>query len=339
MNLGLAARVVIAIVIGTLLFGGGPTPVRAAGADKSEVVLVLDFSASILKDKANRERFAAALERIADRVDETSSALTAGDTTVSLVQFAAKAAVYQDCADMKLLGDALAVAQFADCLRSVAGAYRKGLDPALESKIGIDTNYVAAMEQAATHLPSNAVRPALILFTDGKHDVAGVPVSQVPVALDRLFGTRSPFALLPVGMGLEAKDRTALEAGLARMKIVRQMPACVSGATFDWPQVVFESADAAGNAVAVALQDATCTFTVGGPIDARPEHRRRRSPRCVASSSPRATAPSTWSGRRRWPRPSLRRSSTTRSAAVRATATGSNRKKASRSRGRPSWKG
>ncbi len=220
-RLGLAARVVIAIVIGTLLFGGGPTPVRAAGPDKSDVVLVLDFSASILKDKANRERFAAALEQIADRVDETSSALTAGDTKVSIVQFAAKAAVYQDCADMKLLGDALAVAQFADCLRSVAGAYRKGLDPALEGKIGIDTNYVAAMEQAATHLPSGAVRPALILFTDGKHDVAGVPVSQVPVALERLFGTRSPFALLPVGMGLEAKDRTALESGLARMKIVR----------------------------------------------------------------------------------------------------------------------
>jgi hypothetical protein len=40
------------------------------------------------------------------------------------------------------------------------------------------------------------------------------------------------------------------------------MPACVSGAVFDWPQVVFQTADEAGNAVAVALQDATCTFTV-----------------------------------------------------------------------------
>ena len=41
------------------------------------------------------------------------------------------------------------------------------------------------------------------------------------------------------------------------------MPACVSGATFEWPQVVFETADEAGTAVAVALQDATCTFTAG----------------------------------------------------------------------------
>ncbi len=221
-RLGLAARVVIVIVVGTLLFGGARRPFAPPAPTSPR-----SCSSSTSRPRSSRTRptgnaSPAALERIADRVDETSSALMAGDTTVSLVQFAAKAAVYQDCTDMKLLGDALAVAQFADCLRSVAGAYRKGLDPALEGKIGIDTNYVAAMEQAATHLPSNAVRPALILFTDGKHDVAGVPVSQVPVALDRLFGTRSPFALLPVGMGLEAKDRTALEAGLARMRIVRR---------------------------------------------------------------------------------------------------------------------
>ena len=253
-----------------MLWGAGPAPAHAAGPDRSEVVLVLDFSASILDDKANRDRFAAALDRIADRVDETASDLIAGDATVTIVQFAAKAADYPECGEIKLLGDALAVARFADCLRSVAGAYRKGLDPALQRKIGIDTNYVAAMEQAARHLPADAVRPALILFTDGKHDVNGVPASQVPVALDRLFGTRSPFALLPVGMGLAAKDRGALAAGLNRMKIARDMPACVSGATFDWPQVVFETAETAGNAVAVALQDATCTFTVAAPSTPAP---------------------------------------------------------------------
>ena len=93
-RLGLAGRVVVAVLIGVLLLSGNPTPVRAAGPDRSEVVLVLDFSASILKDKANRDRFAAALERIADRVDETSSDLIAGDATVSIVQFAAKAADY-----------------------------------------------------------------------------------------------------------------------------------------------------------------------------------------------------------------------------------------------------
>ena len=117
------------------------------------------------------------------------------------------------------------------------------------------------MEQAAKHLPPDAARPALILFTDGKHEVQGVPVSRVQPARDRLFGSRSPFALLPVGMGLNPTERDALESGLVNLRIIREMPACVSGAQFDWPQVVFESPDDAGNAVAVALQDATCTFT------------------------------------------------------------------------------
>ncbi len=259
-----AARAVISIVVGALLVGGGlAANVRAQTApDQSEVVLVLDFSASILQDATNRNLFGAALERIADRVDETSSDLVAGDATVTIVQFATRAADYQGCADLKLLDSPQTVARFADCLRSVASAYRKGLDPALTQRIGIDTNYVAAMEQAAQHLPPDAVRPALILFTDGKHDVKGVPVSEVQVARDRLFGSRSPLALLPVGMGLDPKERDALKNGLVQLQIIRDMPACISGTAFDWPQVVFESPDEAGNAVAVALQDATCTFTV-----------------------------------------------------------------------------
>ncbi len=259
-----AAQLVVAIVIGALLSGGALVPnARAVTTpDRSSVVLVFDFSASILVDKANRARFGAALEGIAARVDATSADLVAGDATVTIVQFAAKAIDYSGCTDLKLLGDPAAVARFANCLRSVATAYGKGLDPALSRKIGIDTNYVAAMEQATKHLPADAVRPTLILFTDGKHDVKGVPVSQVQVVRDRLFGSRSPIALLPVGMGLQPSERGPLEAGLLRLRIIQAMPACISGAVFDWPQVVFQTADEAGNAVAVALQDATCTFTV-----------------------------------------------------------------------------
>jgi hypothetical protein len=264
MRLGPAAAAVVALVIGVQLFGGGlaSNALAAAVPDKSEVALVFDFSASILQDEANRNRFGAALEGIAARVDETSRDLIGGDATVSLIQFASTAIDYQGCTEIKLLGSPRAVGRFAECLRSVAGAYRRGLDPALTRSIGKDTNYVAAMEQAAKHLPADAVRPTLILFSDGKHDVAGVPIGQVAPARDRLFGSRSPFALLPVGMGLDPKERKALETGLVRLRIIRAMPPCVSGTPFDWPLVVFESPEEAGNAVAVALQDATCTFTV-----------------------------------------------------------------------------
>jgi Fibronectin type III domain/von Willebrand factor type A domain len=261
-----ASRAIVTVIaiVGMLLAPGGAPAASAAevAPDSSDVVLVLDFSASILNDARNRGRFAAALERMADRVDATSADLVAGDTTVTLVQFASSAQDVEGCADLRLLGNPEAVAQFADCLRSLGTAYREGLDPELTAAIGIDTNYVEAMEQAAAHLPADAERPTMILFTDGRHDVAGVPVGEVAEAHQRLFGNRSPFALLPVGMGLDADDRDALTAGLEDLRVLRDMPPCVSGTVFEWPQVVFQSPDDAGNAVAVALQGATCTFTV-----------------------------------------------------------------------------
>ena len=265
MNRSRFSSIAIAMfVVGSVLFGGrlAPTALAATPADRSEVVLVFDLSASILVDATTRGRFAAALDRIAARVDETSADLVVGDATVSIVQFASRAVDDAGCVDLRFFGSPSTVARFADCLRNLAKTYRNGLDPALTAKIGVDTNYVEAMERAAVHLPLDAVRPALILFTDGKHDVAGVPVSQVLPARDRLFGGRSPFAFLPVGMGLSATDRPALEQGLLNLRTIRAMPACVSGAVFDWARVVFESATEAGNAVAVALQDVTCTFTV-----------------------------------------------------------------------------
>ena len=257
--------IALAIAISGLLIGTGGVPLASAAEtapDSSDVALVLDFSASILNDARNRARFAGALERMADRVDALSGDLVTGDTTVSLVRFASQARDVDGCTDLKLLNDPEAVATFADCLRTVGAAYREGVDPALANAIGIDTNYVEAMEKGASHLPANSERPAMILFTDGRHDVAGVPNRDVGRAHARLFDDRSPFALLPVGMGLAAGDRERLTADLEDLRVVRDMPPCVSGTTFEWPEVVFDSPGAAGNAVAEALQATTCTFTV-----------------------------------------------------------------------------
>ena len=279
-----ASRIIaLAITISGLLIGTGGVPLASAAEtapDSSDVALVLDFSASILNDARNRARFAGALERMADRVDALSGDLVKGDTTVSLVRFASQARDVDGCTDLKLLNDPEAVATFADCLRTVGAAYREGVDPALANAIGIDTNYVEAMEKGASHLPADFERPAMILFTDGRHDVAGVPNRDVGRAHGRLFDDRSPFALLPVGMGLAAGDREQLTAGLEDLRVVRDMPPCVSGTTFEWPEVVFDSPGAAGNAVAEALQAATCTFTVAPtepPVTpARRGPRRRR---------------------------------------------------------------
>ena len=268
-------RIAAAIAAGLFVLSSGGSAASAAeqAPDSSDVALVLDYSASILNDARTRARFAGALERMADRVDELSPELVKGDTTVSLVQFASEARDYEGCTDLELLNNPEAVATFADCLRSLGEAYRNGLSPGLEDAIGIDTNYVEAMEQGAEHLPADSVRPTMILFTDGRHDVPGVPNSEVAEAHERLFGDRSPFALLPVGMGLEAGDRGELTEGLEDLRVVRDMPPCASGSTFEWPEVVFNSAEDAGNAVATALQAATCTFTVaptGPPVTPPP---------------------------------------------------------------------
>jgi hypothetical protein len=256
-------RALSAAVVAVLLVSALPAPPADAAAidDPSDIVLVLDFSGSILEDAAIRTDFADALDGIAARVDAIAGELVAGDATVSIVRFATRAQDVPDCTSLALRENAPAVAAFADCLRRVAADYRRGVNAALIRAIGDDTNYVAAMERAARHLPSDSVRPAIIFFTDGRHEAAGVDQADVLPARDRLFGDRSPFALLPVGMGLDPAARPTLEAGLESLRVTREFERCEGGA-LAWPNVVFESADAAGQAVALALQDVSCTFTV-----------------------------------------------------------------------------
>ena len=72
---------------------------------------------------------------------------------MTIVRFAARAADYSGCVELKLVGNPENVAAFSGCLRDVADAYRQGLTSALTQQMGIDTYYVAAMRQAAAHLP------------------------------------------------------------------------------------------------------------------------------------------------------------------------------------------
>ena len=332
-RLGPVARIVIAILVASLLSSSGLVATTRAAAPTAPT----SSSSSTSRPRSSTTRPTATGSRARSRASrtastETSADLVEGDTTASIVQFAAKAIDTPGCVDLHLLNSPETVGTFADCLRAVAAAYRKGLDPALTKQIGIDTNYVAAMEQAATHLPADAVRPALILFTDGKHDVKGVPVTLVQPTRDRLFGSRTPFALLPVGMGLDPKDRGPLEAGLQNMRITRDMPPCVNGATFEWPQVVFDSAEQAGNAVAVALQDASCTFTVAATPAPKPTPVPAGIvvPRVVVTPGDGQVTVA-WTPVR--PATALRPSPTTRSAATRVTQRRSNRPKACRSMG------
>jgi hypothetical protein len=262
-RLATTARAATSIVLATIMIAAGFVPsARAADQpDPSDIVLAFDLSSSILDDKGTREQFAGALNQIADSVVAQSDALVAGDATISMVEFASHAKEVPNCTKLELLNSPGNVTKFADCLRSVADVYTSGNAPA---GIGTDTNYIEAMQVARPYLTPSSVRPALIFFTDGKAEVGGKPQTGVVAARDQLFKDLKSFALLPVGMGLNQKDRTPLETGLKNLKTLRGITTC-SGAPFKWDRVVFASPALAGTAVATALQDTTCTFTAAIP--------------------------------------------------------------------------
>ena len=258
-----AISALAASIVAVALFASALVPsALAIGADKAEVVLVLDFSSSILDDATTRNQFGAALERIADRVDETARDLIAGDTTISIVQFGAKAADVPSCDEIETLGSPFAVQTPlrlpADRRCRVQEGRRRRADqvdrPRHELRRGdAGRRRPSAERRDPAHDDPLHRRQARRPGRAGR--------ARSSPTRDRLFGSRTPFALLPVGMGLKAAERPTLEAGLASLKTINDMPACSTGATMTWPDVVFQTPEDAGNAVAVALQNATCTFT------------------------------------------------------------------------------
>lgn len=252
-------------MFGTLL--GGATLVAAATAqDPSDVVLVFDVSDSILEsDDGTNVEFAEALEGIADRVAAIASDLTVGHATVSFVAFARSAVAYPArCQGLELNQDPAAVQRFEACLREIAAEYRAGANAAVKQRINTaGTDHVAALRQAANLLPDEPTRSAVVFFTDGQHDPPGTvrDNEDVIARVATAYSGRSPLAILPVGLGTGAG---AFEAGLRRIydTYLRNMEPCEGRASFAWPQVVFPAGDEAGAAVALAMQEVTCSFTV-----------------------------------------------------------------------------
>jgi hypothetical protein len=67
-------------------------------------------------------------------------------------------------------------------------------------------------------------------------------------------------------MGLEKSKRAPLEAGLKRLLTISDVRPCPNGEPFEWSDVVFDSPRAAGQAVAAALERATCASVAGEPV-------------------------------------------------------------------------
>jgi hypothetical protein len=253
-------------VAAILSLAAGPALVAAQSAqDPSNVVLVFDVSDSILQsEEGTNEEFATALTAIADRVAESATELAIGNAEISFVAFAQTAVSYPSgCEKLRLHNDPAAVAKLEACLRSIAAQYQAGKNATVRQTIDPRfTDHVAALRKAAALLPSLTTRSAVIFFTDGKHDPPGTnrDNEDVVAAVKAAFEGRSPLAVLPVGLGAGAG---AFETDLRSLfdAYIRDMEPCEGRTSFTWPTVVFSAADAAGVAVAQALQDVTCSFT------------------------------------------------------------------------------
>ena len=252
----------------------------ATGTDRSDVVLVFDVSNSILFSTTGTNTvFADALDGIADRVGVVSADLAAGNAHLSFVVFGRQATTYPaGCRDLALHANPTAIARFQTCLRTIAAQYRAGPTSAFRQVVNTnDTDHVAALDLAASLLPKTPTRSAVVFFTDGKNDPPGTANDHenVVALATPAFAGISPLAVLPVGLGAGAG---AFESELHAIytAFLRNMQPCTGQPTFAWPQVVFPSADAAGTAVALALQEVTCSFTV--------------APTAAPSSAPTATS-------------------------------------------------
>ena len=253
------------VAVGTL--GGGVTLVAAQTAqDPSEVVLVFDVSDSILdSDDGTNVEFAAALEGIADRVAAIATDLQAGNATVSFVAFGRTARPYPPrCQRLELNADPAAVTRFEECLRQITAQYAAGSDAPVKQRINTaGTDHVAALVEAEDLLSDVSSRSAVIFFTDGQHDPPGTSRDgeNVIAEVTPAFEGRTPLAILPVGLGAGAGD---FESDLRAIhdEFLRDMAPCEGRAAFSWPAVVFPSGNEAGAAVALALQEVTCSFTV-----------------------------------------------------------------------------
>lgn len=260
------AALAAAVICAAILLGTGSAAGVESSLDPSDVVLAFDFSNSILLsgDKANEE-FAAALRKIADRVAIKADDLMAGDATISFEVFGGKAVTVDGCTQLSLHDNPNAVGQFEKCLRDVASEYDRGRRSSFGKKVGsADTDHVAALEEAAGLLPATSGRPAVIFFTDGRHDPAGDARDKEDVAaeIQPSYAGFDHIAILPVGLG---PDAPAFVSELEAIRTIRGMEACGGQDTLTWSDVVFASPQGAGLAVATALQKVTCSYLAETP--------------------------------------------------------------------------
>jgi len=244
--------------------GATPAPARAESENAGElgaVIFAFDFSRSIYctYEGANPKNctkigpdLAVAVQKLADDVSENSQAYTERKVTFQVVEFGKEAFLVESTSGTCKgnTGDPGGTSLLVSCLEQVASDYSLNDSPRAEL---YDTFYFPPLKIVREIEGS---RCGIILFTDGKPKDA-------TKASD--LAEKLKCAVLPVSTGdPEEIDREYLE-DIARPELIAS-EGCAQSGPFMWPDVYFQTAQEAVDAIGLALDRVACPPRVP-PLD------------------------------------------------------------------------
>ena len=259
-----AASALLALGLALGAFTASPAPVRAESENAGElgaVIFAFDFSRSIYCTYAGATPenctkigpdLAAAVQGLANDVAKNSQAYSERKVTFQVVEFGKKAFVVESSSGTCKgnTGNPGGTALLVTCLEQVATDYSLSDSPRAEL---YDTFYFPPL-QIVREIEGS--RCGIILFTDGK--------PKDPAKASTL-AEKLGCAVLPVSTGdLEEIDQDYLE-DIAKPELIAS-EGCAQSGPFMWPDVYFETAQEAVDAIGLALDRVACPPRVP-PLD------------------------------------------------------------------------
>ncbi len=259
-----AASALLALGLALGAFTASPAPVRAESENAGElgaVIFAFDFSRSIYCTYAGATPenctkigpdLAAAVQGLANDVAKNSQAYSERKVTFQVVEFGKKAFVVESSSGTCKgnTGNPGGTALLVTCLEQVATDYSLSDSPRAEL---YDTFYFPPL-QIVREIEGS--RCGIILFTDGK--------PKDPAKASTL-AEKLGCAVLPVSTGdPDEIDQDYLE-DIAKPELIAS-EGCAQSGPFMWPDVYFETAQEAVDAIGLALDRVACPPRVP-PLD------------------------------------------------------------------------
>ena len=259
-----AASALLALGLALGAFTASPAPVRAESENAGElgaVIFAFDFSRSIYCTYAGATPenctkigpdLAAAVQGLANDVAKNSQAYSQRKVTFQVVEFGKKAFVVESSSGTCKgnTGNPGGTALLVTCLEQVATDYSLSDSPRAEL---YDTFYFPPL-QIVREIEGS--RCGIILFTDGK--------PKDPAKASTL-AEKLGCAVLPVSTGdPDEIDQDYLE-DIAKPELIAS-EGCAQSGPFMWPDVYFETAQEAVDAIGLALDRVACPPRVP-PLD------------------------------------------------------------------------